>query len=1316
MSSLERIQIYGIRSFNPVRPQVVVFQTPLTIIVGPNGSGKTTIIECLKYATTGDLPPGAKVGGAFIHDPTLVNETEVKGQVKLQFKSINGKQITITRSMQAKVTSTNAIKATTIETLLQAIDPKKPTQPASLSTRCADLDREIPILLGVSRAVLDNVIFCHQEESTWPLSEPTPLKKRFDEIFSATRWTKAIGNITELRKKEAQKLREDKLSLEQLRIEKERAAKIQERLNSDQARAEELQRKMVVFNVQKDKNSQEINELIETIRKLDDINADLILKNKERITIEKQIDELSSSLKEMHESDEELMKIRQDYANKIQTQDTDRKSLERQKSSVDQEISTFRSSLNSLHTNRGQLQAEQNANDQRIENLEKLVREISRKFNFKAFLTAPLTALNLQRFKDLLQTTIEEKKNSLTKLKERAQQNESELNEKHNKIRSEIESNKNSKKNVKTSIEKNRDTRNKLTTDLNRLRVSDADITINDSQLLEEESALKKIKQSIESDDTSKKLPSKNEELQIIETKISSLDDEISRLHHQSNSLAKLDLQKSNLRTKTESLNTFLYASRNDFKNILGKQPELETLEKDMDDLLNSKNDELKQVESENERYRRELSTIDGKLQMLQSTQQQRVQDNKEHRKKLNMACGDRDLPDVIIDLEKELNDMREELANASSSSDIYNKFVISAQQHHDCPLCDRGFENDDEFRKFLKKINDLASVNVTEKITELERQIRDSDVKLKRLRELLPVWNAVSRFQSELSDLERQVEELQNKKSETDAALEDIYVNLAGIQVEINNTTKLRRDADKIINWYREIENLNSDIVYTQDELSNAESTRTVEDCTRERDSLQDEAKKIRRDIVSLTQMKEARLKELNTRSEKVSRLKLKLQSLKSDQENYNRLQKEITLLNEEIKKHEDNVKMMDAKISELTPKARETELELSEFRQKKVESEMAAINDLTDVQKQSERFFSLDREIEEFTNGKVKERLANCNDQIEKLEQQIATKTIASDNFAKQLQNMDKQASDAREIQRSIDENLKYRRLQRELSDLDDEINKLNLLKQRQGSSNYKIRLDELQKTQETVLADSARYTGELKQLEEAVRRGHNELDTEYKDINDRYADQFIVVKTSELGIKDLEVYGKALDNAIMRFHTMNMEKINKIIAELWVNTYVGEDIDRIEIRSEEETTRANRSYNYRVVMIKKGRAIDMRGRCSAGQKMLASIIIRLALAETFCINCGVFVLDEPTTNLDEGNIEHLAHGLRGILDSRRGQSNFQLIVITHDVNFSRMIGEAQYSDKFIKVSKKNGYSAVKEKDWQTPVSDNEVDDDDY
>jgi DNA repair protein RAD50 len=50
-------------------------------------------------------------------------------------------------------------------------------------------------------------------------------------------------------------------------------------------------------------------------------------------------------------------------------------------------------------------------------------------------------------------------------------------------------------------------------------------------------------------------------------------------------------------------------------------------------------------------------------------------------------------------------------------------------------------------------------------------------------------------------------------------------------------------------------------------------------------------------------------------------------------------------------------------------------------------------------------------------------------------------------------------------------------------------------------------------------------------------------------------------------------------------MKYHSIKMEEINEILDELWKRTYSGTDVDTILIRSDNETAKGNRSYNYRV-----------------------------------------------------------------------------------------------------------------------------------
>ena len=111
MSAVSKLAIRGVRAFSPDDEQAIEFYTPLTMIVGANGCGKTTIIECLKYSTTGAMPPGVGPGASFVHDPKLSGMTEVKGLVKLRFLNTGGKMMVVVRTMQVKQLKVRARRA-----------------------------------------------------------------------------------------------------------------------------------------------------------------------------------------------------------------------------------------------------------------------------------------------------------------------------------------------------------------------------------------------------------------------------------------------------------------------------------------------------------------------------------------------------------------------------------------------------------------------------------------------------------------------------------------------------------------------------------------------------------------------------------------------------------------------------------------------------------------------------------------------------------------------------------------------------------------------------------------------------------------------------------------------------------------------------------------------------------------------------------------------------------------------------------------------------------------------------------------------------
>ncbi len=85
----------------------------------------------------------------------------------------------------------------------------------------AEFNLYIPSLLDISPSILDNVVFCHQEESNWPFYEVfslffhskvqgMELKKKFDAIFENTKYLDIIKEIKDIIKEKVWTSKEEK--------------------------------------------------------------------------------------------------------------------------------------------------------------------------------------------------------------------------------------------------------------------------------------------------------------------------------------------------------------------------------------------------------------------------------------------------------------------------------------------------------------------------------------------------------------------------------------------------------------------------------------------------------------------------------------------------------------------------------------------------------------------------------------------------------------------------------------------------------------------------------------------------------------------------------------------------------------------------------------------------------------------------------------------------------------------------------------------------------------------------------------------------
>lgn len=1231
--------------------------------------------------------------------------------VGLKFTSLGGIQHVLHRKLQVSVAKSGKSTFKTLEASLKALGEEK----TASTLKGAIVDDNLSRLLGVSAAILDSVIFCHQDESLWPMSEPSALKKKFDEIFEAQSYTKVIDHLKVIRKKRGDRLRFHQAALkedeENMKRAKENTKAIEnltaeiDRLSQEEA---ELEANIKTLQESQRATRVEANRFLNIIGELNNLQTELEHK-------EGTVAELRDNIEILSEGDDELKRALAQSDTRlarlqglIDEDTTQYYGLERE----GQDIST---NLNTKLGEKGRLESDKEKYERQLQKRVELVQQTAKTHGIPGF-SNDLDDGQIQAFKEKIQAMFNNKKKEHEKL-------ENELakatNEAGDKI-SELETRKISLTSARASAKQRRADHERkikrLQTDADSVDCDEGQINILEKNKSALEERYKNAQNDFSQSGWDGKIQRAKSEVAELENKSAELSSELVACTTLSSERAQLDLRKKEMKDREGNLESLVGTFSDRISKILRCRFSIDSVGSDYKSVFNEQNAIVKDEKDRCDVLQGELNQREYELAEARKRQTTSLETKSKYEKSVLKVLKAVVEPEVVetVTVEdfdaqyEDIEDVRlvaeKDLSLFDKMKDYYTQAETYLHTKNKCKLCERGFDDDRLKSKLLKKI--AMGLDEEEKRT-IEDDYRDADAKYKKLTAVRADYDALQRLKGDLSQMKKDVDEAQRKREDKLHQLEDAEGKRAKAEEALAEIISVSKSVSEITQLHTDIDESRSQIGRLQSQSQMSGSGRSADEIYTAQAKNSDSLKEVRKNLENLIRERQRLLDLVNNLELERSENRNKLNQAKQQMDMKAALSRDIKALKEENQSLEQELAKIDQEVKALQPQIDSARGQRDAAREAGREKARLVAEARDAVAGTVSRLKMVETDIQDYEERGKASSLVSCERAIHTLQQQHDRLKKDMSDVMERINTQKKEHAQGDSRKRNISDNLRYRQYCQTVDNLTE---KIEQLRTHNAEDDYNRLMGEVKKLEVEEVSLTGRkntIVGQMAAKDDNLKERLKNHDTFYQGAEARYKETKIKMETNKAAIDDVTTTSNAVDKAVMQFHSLKMEEINRIVGELWRATYMGTDIDTIAIRSENETPSATASttrkqYNYRVTMVKQDTEMDMRGRCSAGQKVLASIIIRLALAESFGINCGLIALDEPTTNLDSDNIKSLAESLHGIIKARQAQANFQLIVITHDEEFLRYMRCNEFCDFFYRVTRnRDQKSAISRED---------------
>ncbi|XP_060528974.1 DNA repair protein RAD50-like [Cylas formicarius] len=1300
MAVLEKLYIKGIRSFGPNDEEKVRFSTPLTLFLGQNGCGKTTIIESLKYALTGDLPGGVGSGNGFVNDPKLSNKSSTKGYVKVRFRDYRGDYVTVGKFVEVQAKSDGKLTFKSSNPSLRWEDGKHIKEPQDIAGRHINIDAYCAQKLNVSKAILNNVIFCHQENAAWPLDEGKKLKEKFDEIFGSTEYNKCVDR---LRKQIGGQRNHIKVIKEQLEVKKQFKQNV-DRIRSS-LEAHEAQVETIKINIDKKKAEiepmmQRIQEILDLEQVLGSLQEELSGKQNYLEGIDQHQQILRSHLDvEFDGTDQQLEEELENFNKRRGNIERDIKEKEDKRVQFEGKIVDFNKELQSLQLYLGKLSEEANQIKSKSTERDELIERLKVKVN--------LVCEDEESFDSVLEklkVNIKKLEEGFLNIGKEIEAEEQKLQYAVDEVRDKYTSCKENIFSKENIIKEMSESKRSLREKLSQLSTSNSQLKFIEDQVRNVEEKLKKKKKDFDEYQQIQEIDELKEEIQRKENALTRLEKEHKVLQQNYVIQRTIDRQQAEIIDWKGEIEVINKKHEDNFVKLFGNAiPEVNCAIM-LQDIQNREETKLTKLRKTISEHEKKIASIEAAVKHSKENLKNNEEELKINQKKIQRVCQGKDFAETLQECYNRKEKLQKDKGTYRSAKVMYEAFINEFEKEEPCcPICETDFSNKKGFTaNIIKKLRHKIE-EIPRKLASIEADLNKEEELYGQLQQLKTVHDNVQMIQDgKIPLFEQELQEARERLDET-------AMELALLKSQLQEPQEILEICKKVISDVTLLDRLNLDLAKSEEsveslklELLKVPSNRSLEDTESEVASIKAELSNLRKkheNMKSLFDQTKESIQSLNANLQNEIQKKLEVQKLMQEKP---LIEKQLSETSNKLTKTKEEIESLKMEVSSLKTELETAQKNRAHIVQKNKKLLEQKRLDLESIKRVFDDVQKSHNIIKRYEASGACERLETTNskiqNQLEKIAKLEEAKRVLNEVISNKKQDMAGEESRLRALQ----DNKELRDSRKKSAKIESEIQEL---KKQIGNHNYSTVFKEKKRLESNMDAKRREVDimlGEQGQIQASIKGFNAELSKpENKHAAAEYLKKYYELRVEELAISDLEVYTIALEKSILLFHKERMIQINKTIRELWRAIYKGNDIDYIEIQNEDTigNTRKRRNYNYKVVEVKKGVQLEMRGRCSAGQKVLACLVIRMALAETFSANCGILALDEPTTNLDQDNISSLSDAISKIVTAREKQKNFQLLVITHDEEFLQTLTRDQSTSHYYRVSRNpDGFSQIR------------------